>query len=209
MKNLIIFSLYICSFTLFSQNEDNHFKEKYERFYLEVGTVIPTGQLKNQFSTSANFGLWYRQKTVFENYVDYGVSLYIPNQPKPIFLNYADNIQETRSRKFAGSVNVRFSKVYPINLSYQFETHATAGFGFYSYDISFRENPNNCGEKNDQPCSNFHTFNTLHLGLGAKLRYKNVGIYMQYNYAPYYLFSKYIDKSFGEGYISLGLVYYQ
>lgn len=120
-----------------------------------------------------------------------------------------DYFQETRSRNFAGSINIRGVKVYPINMKYSFETNATAGFGFYSYDVSFRENPRNCGENKDQACSDFQTFNTIHLAFGSTLRYKNIGIYSQFNMAPYHLFTPKIDKNFGQSYLSFGLVYFQ
>lgn len=94
-------------------------------------------------------------------------------------------------------------------MNYSLETNASAGFGFYSYDISFRENPKNCGENNDQICSDFASFNTFHLALGTTLRYKNFGIYTQYNFAPYHVFTPKIDKNFGISYLSVGLVYFQ
>jgi len=211
MKKIISYTLLIFNYILvFSQKTENEvLKFNYERISFEAGVVMPLGDLSQQFDESINLGLWYRTRITTNNYLDFGVSFYIPQNPSPIFLRLKDNFQETRARNFAGAINIRGVKTYSINMNYSLETNASAGFGFYSYDISFRENPNNCGSNNDQPCSDFKTFNTIHLGVGSTLRYKNFGVYTQYNFAPYSLFSKSIDKNFGNSYLSFGVVYFQ
>ena len=209
MKAIIL----ICSFSFFysfsQTKETENIKFSYERFSFEVGSVVPLGELSKQFDTSINLGLWYRTSITNDNFIDFGVSFYIPQNPSPIVLKMKDYFQETRSRNFAGSINMRGVKSYHIHDNFSIETNASAGFGFYSYDLSFRENPRNCGENNDQRCSDFNTFNTIHLAVGTTLRYKNFGIYSQYNFAPYHLFTPKIDSSFGQSYLSFGVVYFQ
>jgi hypothetical protein len=209
MKKYISIGLLITSLSFSQTNEEATIKYEYERLSFEVGAVVPLGYLSQQFKPSANLGFWYRSRVANNNFMDCGVSFYIPQNPSKIILKMNNYFQETRSRNFAGSINIRGVRTYPINMNYSLETNASAGFGFYSYDISFGENPRNCGENKDQACSDFRTFNTIHLAIGTTLRYKNLGIYSQYNFAPYHLFSNKIDKNFGQSYLSLGVVYFQ
>ena len=204
-KILLIFVI----FNLNSQENELKLTKEIEHFYLEVGLYQPMGNLLLRHNEGMNFGFWYRDYKMIRNYLEFGFSFFVPSSAQNFIINYEGSLYETKLNNFGGMIGVRFCEQYAVNQNIFIEPYSSFGLGLQLYELSFRENPYNCGENKDEKCPDSDAFITPHLGLGIRLKINNLGFYSSYNLTPYHLFNNRIDQSFGSHFLTFGIVYYQ
>lgn len=180
-------------------------KPNFERVYVEAGLVQPLGSLSNKFEVSPSFGFWFRSRTIQKDFVDFGFNFFIPKEAPNVNFKYQDSILSYKSKHFAINVGARFAKVLPLSLEsddFNFEWNSGIGLALNVYkapdEIEF-EGEENSGE----------VLTTIFLSQGIKVNYKNVGLQCHYQWSPYGLFSKNLEKDYGSQSLMFGIVYRQ
>ena len=108
----------------------------------------------------------------------------------------------------------RMNKNYPVTIFKRTKTlewSSTFGGSFFSFED--KENPENeSGWQTDENGNQVYNIDTntkalscLYLAQGIGLSSKRLGIRIDYNYTPYNLFSKRIEKSFGNSSLTMSL----
>lgn len=204
MKNYYIIGILLLSQLLFAQKKAIDTLE-YERVYIEVGQVIPLGKLKAQFDNSVAFGFWFRNRIIKNDFADFGLTCFIPNNAKNLSVRVKDTVLSYKSERFAMNIGVRFSKVLPFsNKSKNTNVEWNSGFGAA---MIFYEAPNDF--EFDKKYGKQETLVTFFVSQGFKLNYKNVGFQIHYQYAPYPLLLRYHSSNYGSQSLLVGLVYRQ
>lgn len=180
-------------------------KPNYERVYVEAGFVQPLGNLVNKFEISPSFGFWFRNRAAKKDFVDFGFNFFIPKQAPNVKFKYQDSILSYKSKYFSINIGARFAKVVPLSLesdNFNFEWNSGIGLALNVYkapeEIEF-EGEENSGE----------ILTTIFLSQGIKVNYKNVGLQCHYQWSPYGLFSKNLEKDYGSQSLMFGIVYRQ
>jgi hypothetical protein len=177
----------------------------YERVYVEVGFVMPIGNLSDKFEISPSFGFWFRTKMFREDYIDIGFNFFILKNPSEAKFKYRDSIVNYKSKYFAINMGTRFAKVIPLSLtstSTSVEWNSGIGLALNVYDA-----PNNLQFSDGEHTNEVLT--TFYLSQGIKLNYKNLGIQVHYQWSPYGLFNEKLEKDFGSQSLMFGIVYRQ
>lgn len=201
MKKCIV--LLVC--LLFYPIQAQKSKPNFERVYVEAGLVQPLGNLSNKFEVAPTFGFWFRSRTIQKDFVDFGFNFFISKKAPNVNFKYQDSILSYKSKHFAINVGARFAKVLPLSLEsddFNFEWNSGIGLALNVYkapdEIEF-EGEENSGE----------VLTTIFLMQGIKVNYKNVGLQCHYQWSPYGLFSKNLEKDYGSQSLMFGIVYRQ
>jgi hypothetical protein len=181
----------------------------YERVSIEAGILYPLGNLKNQIDPSVNLGFWLKSKVAVDQSVDLGVNFYIPKKKDSFDFERNDSIFRNIARGFSGMVGARYCKTILLseNKNISLDWFPSLGYAFFMYKSDFLNLKNDLNTV-DQKRTNT-ALSTIHFGQGIKLNIDNVAFQMQYQYTPYSLFYKYLDKDFGSQSLILGIVYKQ
>ena len=187
-------------------------KSEFKSIEVETGIIYPIGNLEKYMNTSVIFGVWKRNEWSESTLINYGGQFFFPKHHN---FNYVNDPYESNTKSFAGNLGARMDKKLLMNDMNKVSiiSSTTFGYGFYFFDdIKRREEYDNLPEskkgEDSKPLFN-RPFSTIHFGQSIKINYKQIGVFAQYSYTPYYLFSKVIDKKFGEQAIMLGITYRQ
>jgi hypothetical protein len=201
MKKYII--VLVC--LVFCNTHAQKSKPNFERVYVEAGFMQPLGNLSNKFEVSPSLGFWFRSRAVKNDFIDLGFNFFIPKQAPNVNFKYRDSILSYKSKHFAINIGARFAKVVPLSLesdNFNFEWNSGIGLVLNIYkapeEIEF-EGEENSGE----------ILTTIFLSQGIKVNYKNVGLQCHYQWSPYGLFSKNLEKDYGSQSLMIGIVYRQ
>jgi hypothetical protein len=180
-------------------------KAKYEGVYIEAGFVQPLGRLASRFEMSPSFGFWIRTTESGKNFVDLGFTLFIPRNASDINFRFKDSTVSYKSQKFAISVGGRYAKVFRLSSDpegFSGEYNAGAGLAINMYlapdELEFEK-----GERSEE------ILTTFYLSPGFKINYRNTGLQLHYQWAPYGVTSQKIRANYGSHLLMFGIVYRQ
>ncbi len=183
--------------------------EKYlktkQGFIIQVGAMIPMGNLADKISTSPELGFWSRCYINKNNMLDIGFSASMLSGTKTF--DYQDEGGNYMAMPLgaAGMAGFRLVKVYQLSdgkHKSDIEWISSFGCGFFMYEDRYTASGSN--QEEDSTVKGLSTF---HLGQGARYTIDNLGLYVTYNYAPYGQFSSHVDNDFGASSLSVGIIY--
>ncbi|MGV3461271.1 MAG: hypothetical protein ACO1N9_12540 [Flavobacterium sp.] len=182
-------------------------------FLGEAGVRVPLGKLADVMGPSPEVGLWYRRKIDHGDMLDLGGSFYLPVNKREFEQKSQDGIFHTDAIGVSGMLGCRFSKLYQVRNT-TFEWTSAFGYAFFTYDdeaaqYSHENFPERYDDDNKEHSSYVSGLSTFHIGQGIRIRRKNFGAQLHYNYTPYGMFSKVVAKDFGAHSLSLGITYRQ
>jgi hypothetical protein len=208
--------IFICFWAMqFSFAQDTIYKTSfdYEKVYLEVGVMQPLGNLKKQFSVSPTVGFWFRSEIKKNDYVDFGVSVIIPQHAENINYRYKDSTFSLASNNFGGTIGARFAKVFPLSVKQpknNLEWNTGLGIMALFYDANHKRIEDIIsGDYEDENHSYSFGLTSLMISQGVKINFKNVGLQCQYQFTPFHFLDKKLDKNFGNQSLMLGIYYRQ
>lgn len=184
----------------------------FKRFEAEVSWFTPIGALKNYMNPTPLFGMWYRSQFSENSIINYGLQL---SFPKEHAFEYANADFNSTTKSLAGNLGLRLDKALFKNnagtRSLNWSTHF--GYSFYFYDdVKLREEYAGWSPKRKEEEGEpvfIRPFSTFHIGQSIKLNINNVGLFAQYTYSPYHIFTKGIDRNFGSQHFNIGISYRQ
>ena len=216
MKNLLILLVLLGSAVAHAQDvfRDSTMTDStsYHRFVAEAGLRVPLGNLADKTGPSAEFGVWWCTRIAHNDMMDWGFSLYIPQNPQDFTYRFRGAEYTTKAIGMSGMVGVRFCKVYSLGARSSIEWVSSYGYAFFTYydEAKDQAEATQPGRKTMQD-DNTQTieidsygraFSTFHVGQGVRLNVGRVSIYGSYNFTPYGLLSSYVPDNFGSHSIS-------
>jgi hypothetical protein len=213
MKKLLII---ITIFLSLAANAQEFVKDttKYPRIKIESGMFIPIGNLKDKIGVSSQTGFWYRTRIDHNDMMDLGVNIVIPKAENSFAYQGKDSVYNVKAKGVTIMIACRMNKNYPVtifNRKKNFEWSSTFGGSFFSFED--KEHPedesgwyiNDNGDRTYRFDTNTKSLNCLYLAQGIGLSSNRLGIHIDYNYTPYDLFSKRVEKGFGNSSLTMSL----
>ncbi|KOS07761.1 hypothetical protein AM493_18170 [Flavobacterium akiainvivens] len=188
---------------------------RYARFVAEAGVRIPLGRMKEKYGTSAEFGAWWRTRVAYNDMLDLGFSLYIPQNPQEFTYTYRGEALPTNAIGVSGMVGMRFCNVYVLGGKTSLEWVSSYGYAFFTYYDEYRDRHYTDppvtpaeDEENENTVDLFgesyaRALSTFHIGQGVRLHVGRVSFYAAYNFAPYGFFSNNVPDNFGSHSVSV------
>lgn len=213
MKKVILISIV---FFKLSMNAQEPIKDttKYKRLKIESGVVIPLGNLKDKIGISNQFAFWYRKRIDHNDMMDLGINFIIPNVQNSFIYKGNDSIFNVKAKGITVMIGCRMNKNYSLiifNRKRVLEWSSTFGASFFSFED--KENPedesgfyiDDNGSQVYRIDTNTKALSCFYLAQGIGLYSNKFGFHIDYNYTPYDLFSKRIEKSFGNSSLTMSL----
>ena len=173
--------------------------DAFKRNVLEVSYGKPLGNLANKYESSITTAFYMRTKIAKRQFVDFGVELSGIVKGNSIYYNAGtENIRldGSKSAIFLGFRYTRFlfqSK----NENFHIESNSGIGWKYLHYSKPEDEIYDDLDLK--------PTLNTIGISQGIKFMFYGFGLHCNYQYAPYDLFNKKVEKNFGCSSINFGL----
>lgn len=171
----------------------------FKRNILEVSYGKPIGNLASKYESSITTAFYMRTKIAKRQFVDFGVELSgIVNGKSVDYKVGNENIQldGSKSALFLGFRYTRFL-VQSKNENFHIESNTGIGWKYLHYSKPEDEIYEDLDLK--------PTLNTIGFSQGIKLVFYGFGLHCNYQYAPYDLFNKKVEKNFGGSSINFGL----
>jgi hypothetical protein len=215
MKKLILICIVFMPINLIAQ-EFVKDTTNYHRFKIESGALVPLGNLKDKIGISNQTSFWYRTRIEHNDMMDFGISIIIPNVENSFVYKGNDSIFNVKPKGITVMIGCRMNKNYSIfllNRKRTIEWSSTFGASFFSFED--KENPEDeSGYYTDENGNQVYKIDTntkalscLFLAQGIGLSSDRLGFHINYNFTPYNLFSKRIEKGFGTSSLTLALSY--
>jgi len=208
MKKLLLFCLFLVSLQSAKCQMDSTKLANYTKwnsgvtFTIQVGSWEPLGNLKNTFRTNFNIGAKAGFPLLSKVRFDIGFSINVPQQAKP-FMYYADDTTflAWSSNTVNGMLGFWFAHEQQLGHTFFFDKYAGFGIGFIQ-TTSKRRPCKTCEEET-------YSVDTAIVNVGLSLRKivsrrSSLGIYVEYNFAPYSLFGR-VKNEFGTSYLISGV----
>ena len=212
LKKIIFVLLVLQSSVSIAQNEEGEVNQISEydtwnygmTFTVQAGVWIPMGDLKKTFTSSPNLGFRFGVPVSESLRVDLGASINMPLDSKHFEYNDNGNRFLAKSEEtINGILGVWLAQETRLDHRFIFSRYVGLGVGFIQTDT----------RKNDTEDENDEWFGveTLNVNFGLSINRiitnkKAIGLFIEYNYAPYALFNK-VDEGFGNRYVITGLQY--
>ena len=171
----------------------------FKRNILEVNYGKPIGNLASKYESSITTAFYMRTKIAKRQFIDFGVELSgIVNGKSVNYKVENENIQldGSKSALFLGFRYTRFL-VQSKNENFHIESNTGIGWKYLHYSKPEYEIYEDLDLK--------PTLNTIGFSQGIKLVFYGFGLHCNYQYAPYDLFNKKVEKNFGGSSINFGL----
>jgi hypothetical protein len=213
MKKLIAISICFLSQFITAQ-EFVKDTTKYPRVRIESGMFIPVGNLKDKIGVCSQTGIWYRTRIDHNDMMDLGINVIIPNAENSFVYKGQDSIYNVKAKGLTIMLGCRMNKHYQVTIFSRKKTlewSSTFGGSFFSFED--KEHPEDESgwhtDGNGNQVYNIDTntkmLNCLYLAQGIGMSSKRIGIHIDYNYTPYDLFSKRVEKGFGNSSLTMSL----
>lgn len=183
------------------QFEENQKEEPEEKEYLinlveiRAGSWFPLGSLRNAYKSAPSIGAYvgYPIKKVMA--VDIGFQVAFPVSRELFDYYYRKEPYATKADVVV-NVNARFRYQQEAARNVYWTTYAGAGVISVQTDLE--------KEYYDDGESKWHSFETLDVFGGVNIRYKKVGLYLEYHYTPYSIANK-VRANYGNSAVNLGI----
>jgi hypothetical protein len=179
-------------------------KEKEDIFgygmYIDVSAsaLIPLGNLGKRYSFAPALNVFMGHRFGRKSAVELGILVAVPVHPKQFDFYYGGENFETKTSAIPlGSLRYRYTD----KIKEYWKYSLYGGVGFTSMTTNLEKGVNNEGDKT------YHEVNSLDLHGGGKLKYKHIGCFLEYHYAPY-TFSNKVTNTFGNSFLNIGFSYY-
>lgn len=175
----------------------NRWNNRIHLFEIGGSLWIPLGDLTNVFgpSPALHITLGFPIKEVFAIDINAQFAFLLRQRD---FNYFHDNITEETTASSLIHIGGRFR--YQHKLGKDTYLNPYIGIGYHEFLTDLETEDSTPKEKD------YHSFGTLDLSGGLILRYKGVGLFMEYHYSKYSR-SKHIDKGFGHSGLNIGLFY--
>ena len=180
----------------------------YQRILIEAGVHIPFGKLADKIGAGPEFGIWYRSRMLNNDFIDVGISLYIPGNRRGFDYQDEGSNYKVKPAEVSGMVGVRMNKPYrlgDVNSKKTLEWSTTGGYAFFMYNDKKVRSGN--GSTRNDVVGNTKALSTFQIGQGIKFTNNNLGIQLNYNYTPYGLLSRHVPDNFGSHSFTISVFY--
>lgn len=208
LKKIIFVLLVLHSYVAIAQNEDVNQISEFDTwnngmtFTIQAGVWIPMGDLKKTFTSSPNLGFRFGFPVSQTLRIDLGASINMPLDSKHFEYNDHGNRFTAKSENtINGILGVWLAQETRFNNHFIFSRYVGLGVGFIQTDTKKFDTEDGTDE--------WFGVETMNINLGISIsrivmKKNAIGIFVEYNYAPYALFNK-VDKGFGNRYVITGL----
>ncbi len=183
------------------QYENHPQPEKEEKEYLinlfevRAGSWVPLGNLSRSFKAAPSLGAYMGFPIKKVMAVDIGFQVAFPVN-KSLFDFYDRRVPYETEADLMVNANIRFRYQQEAAKNVYWTTYVGAGIVSVQTDLE--------KEYYDSDESKWETFETLDVFGGVNVRYKKVGLYLEYHYMPYSIANK-VRKNFGNSAVNLGI----
>lgn len=199
MKKLLF--LILTSVSIYGQQKESS-NENSGIVNAEASIIIPIGKLADKFDYAQSYGFWFKIAEENKLAVHAGFTTLFLQNPRAVNYTFKDSVYKIKSSKFGLDIGVRAVKTIPVfNKNTHLEIDMTIALHYLDYDF-----PKETDE--DKKKSQFLPNTTVLFAPQMKYIYKNVGLKLQYRFAPVNLIEE-MESSFGSSSISFGIVYKQ
>lgn len=173
-------------------------------FTVQVGAWLPMGDLRETFSTSPNLGFRFGFPVSEFLRIDLGASVNVPLNAESFEYNDRGNRFIAKSENTVnGILGIWLANETRVNTNFIFSRYVGLGVGFIQTDTKKFDTADGTDE--------WFGVETVNLNIGISLsrivlENNAIGVFIEYNYAPYSLFNR-VNKGFGNRYIITGLQY--
>jgi hypothetical protein len=171
----------------------------FKRNVIEVSYGIPLGGLANKYESTINSAIYFRTKVGKKQFVDFGLEISGVIQGKNV--NYKVNGDEIilDGSKSAFLLGLRYTRFLYQSKNENFHIESNTGLGWkYLYYTKT--------EDDKYAAIDFSPIlNTIAITKGLKIMYCGLGVFCNYQYAPYDLFNSKVENNFGASSINFGI----
>ncbi|MDR0825148.1 MAG: hypothetical protein LBN74_08650 [Prevotella sp.] len=162
---------------------------------VRAGNWFPIGNLRNAYEIAPSIGAYFGYPVKKTMAVDIGFQIAFPIN-RQLFDYSRSNWTEAAKANIVANVNARFRYQQEVAKNVYWTTYAGAGF------ISVQTNLDKEYYYDDE--DKWYSFETLDVFGGVNLRYKKVGLYLEYHYTPYSISGR-VSEDFGNSAVNLGV----
>lgn len=171
----------------------------FKRNVVEVSYGIPLGNLANKYESTINSAIYFRTKIAKKQFIDFGLEVSGVVQGKDIKYKFNGENVILDGSKSAFLLGLRYTRFLYQSKNENFHIESNSGLGWKYLHFSKPEDEK-YKEKDFQPI-----LNTIAFTQGIKIMYNGVGVFCNYQYAPYDLFISKVENNFGASSINFGI----
>ncbi len=173
--------------------------DTFKRNIIEVSYGIPLGDLANKYESTINSAIYFRTKIAKKQFIDFGLELSGVVQGNTIKYNVNNEDVILDGSTSAFLLGLRYTRFLYQSKNEEFHIESNSGLGWKYLHYSKPEEEK-YKEIDFQPI-----LNTLAFTQGIKIMYSGFGVFCNYQYAPYDLFTSKIENNFGAASINFGI----
>lgn len=171
----------------------------FKRNIIEVSNGMPLGKLKDKYENSINSAVYFRTKVAKKQFIDFGLEIGALIKPRNVFYSNQGRFIPVESGKTTFLLGFRYTRFLYLSKREHFWIESNSGLGWKS--IHYKKlNVEEYKELDFEP-----SLNTIVVSQGAKIMYHGLGIFVNYQYAPYDLFNINAESGFGGACVNFGL----
>lgn len=163
-------------------------------FEIRSGIWQPLGNLKSVYEFAPSIELYMGLPIKTNMSVDLGIQLAFPVNRKEFDFYYLGDPYYVKTNLVAG-INLRWHYEQVLAKNVYFSNYLGAGVGVLQTDLE-KDNSDEDGA--------FHTVETFDLFGGVGVRYKRIGVFVEYHFLPYSIAGK-VRKSIGNSAVNTGI----
>ena len=182
----------------YTEKENEESKKLITPWEVRAGAWMPMGRLTNAFRVAPSIGAFVGIPIRSDMAIDLGFQFAVPVSPRHFNYYRKNRFYDTTKAEAIASISLRwrYQKIMAPNV--YFTPYVGAGLNTLQTGLK-KEN----SDENDT----YHYVETIGLFGGVSLRYKKVGCFIEYQYAPYSIADK-VEDNFGNSAVNMGLSFF-
>ncbi len=204
MKKLFIQILILLVFFTSNAQNKNIEKDNQGIVTAEASIIIPIGDLANKFEYGHSYGFWFNLDDEKKLYIKPGINFIFLQNARNINYEFKNDNYTVESNKFGVDVGIKIGRQFYLRTENKyFDIDAIFGIHYLDYQFPSENEDDKKSNKDILPRNA-----TLLIAPQIGYNYKNVGIKLQYRFAPLSAI-KAFESNFGDHSIDVGIVYKQ
>ncbi len=171
----------------------------FKRNILEVSYGKPIGNLADKYESSITTAFYMRTKIAKQQFIDFGAELSGIVKGKSVDYKVENENIRLDGSKSAFYLGFRYTRFLIQSKDDNFHIESNSGIGWKYLHYS-KPDDEIYEEVDIKPA-----LNTIAISQGIKIVFYGFGLHCNYQYAPYDLFNKKVEKNFGGSSINFGL----
>jgi hypothetical protein len=180
------------------ENEKEDILNKDPYIEISAGSFIPLGNLVKRYSFAPTLNLLVGFPINRKSAVGFGLVIGVPVLPRKFDFYYGGEQYKTKISAIP-NLSLRYCYEDKLNEKWKYGFYGGAGLTVLTTDL--------LKEITDDGEKKYHEVSSLDLYGGGKLKYKHIGCFLEYHYAPY-TFSNKVNNTFGNSFLNIGFSYY-